>query len=110
MCGAEMSECAERLVHRRGKRSETMRWGKSFALGTRYRCKVEPPCDYKDSKGRTYLFQNRNELMDHLRSYHHKPPPDAHNYEEIQALVDRGRTNSGLSTDSIQWLYVSILL
>ena len=86
-------DCAHQLVDLRRKRSDTMRW-ESFARGTRYRCKVVPPCDLKDEEDRPMLFRNRNELMDHLRIYHKQPPPDANNYKEIQALVDRGRTNS----------------
>ena len=96
----QLKRCAKKLVQRRRDRSETMRW-ESFALGIRYRCKVEPPCELKDAEGRPVLFQNRNELMDHLRTFHHKPPPDANNYQEIQALVDRGRTNSDMSEESI---------
>lgn len=85
---SQIEECAYALVLNRIQRSQTMRW-ECFATGTRYRCTVEG-CD----KG-NLRFQNRNELMDHLQSYHHYPPPDADHYEQIQKLLDAGRTNSG---------------
>ena len=84
----EIEECALALVKTRISRSQTMRW-ECFATGTRYRCTVDG-CERKDHR-----FQNRNELMDHLQSYHHYPPPDADHYEQIQKLLDAGRTNSG---------------
>ncbi|MCJ1381385.1 hypothetical protein MMC17_004495 [Xylographa soralifera] len=87
-----ITECAESLVERRRQRSETMRW-ESFALGTRYRCKFEG-CDHKDSSGNESIFQDRNELTDHLRTYHEMPPPDANNYQDIKSLLDKGRTDS----------------
>ena len=95
-----MDDCAEALVKKRRRRCETMRW-EAFALGTRYRCKVESPaCDLKDAKGKPVTFQDRNELLDHLRIYHHMTPPDAVNYENIKSLLDRGRTDSDSSNVS----------
>ena len=84
----QIIQCAQALVESRVKRSRTMMW-ESFAVGTRYKCTYEG-CD------KQYLrFENRNELMDHLQSYHDMPPPDAEHYEQIQKLLDAGRTNSG---------------
>ncbi|MCJ1394988.1 hypothetical protein MMC18_007869 [Xylographa bjoerkii] len=91
-------ECAESLVERRRQRSETMRWER-FALGTRYRCRVQG-CDYKGSSGKEFIFQDRNELTDHLRTYHEMPPPDANNHQDIKSLLDRGRTDSDSSNSS----------
>ncbi|KAL8745666.1 MAG: hypothetical protein Q9190_002206 [Brigantiaea leucoxantha] len=84
---AQIRECAAALVKARTQRAQTMRW-ESYATGTRYRCPIEG-CSYRYSR-----FQNRNMLMDHLRSRHEKPPPDAAHYQEIQSLLDAGRTNS----------------
>ncbi|KAL9602366.1 MAG: hypothetical protein Q9219_001932 [cf. Caloplaca sp. 3 TL-2023] len=83
----QVRECAEILVHARLLRAQTMRW-EMFAAGTRYRCPL-PSCPYQSLR-----FQNRNELMDHLQAVHGKAPPDAQNYQEIQTLLDQGRTNS----------------
>lgn len=85
---AEIESCARALVRNRAQRAQTQRW-ETFATGTRYRCTVEG-CTHQDLR-----FQNRNELMDHLRAYHGMPPPDAEHYQEIQKLLDAGRTNSG---------------
>ena len=85
---ANIEDCARALVRNRTHRAQTQRW-ETFATGTRYRCTV-PGCDQQDIR-----FQNRNELMDHLQSYHGMPPPDAEHYKEIQKLLDAGRTNSG---------------
>lgn len=83
----QIRDCAQALVKNRVQRSQTMRW-ECFATGTRYRCTVDR-CD------KQYLrFQNRNKLMDHLESYHDKPPHDADNYEELKKLFDAGRTLS----------------
>ncbi|KAL8838745.1 MAG: hypothetical protein Q9170_001994 [Blastenia crenularia] len=84
---AQIKECADLLVHARLLRAQTMRW-EMFAAGTRYRCPLES-CPY-----RSLRFQNRNELMDHLQAVHGKAPPDAANFQEIQTLLDQGRTNS----------------
>ncbi len=85
------SQCrilAESLVERRISRSKTMLW-ESFAAGTRYRCPLG------NCSKECVLFLHRNELMDHLRSEHKKASPDTEHYEEIQTLLDQGRTNSG---------------
>ncbi|KAI4183577.1 MAG: hypothetical protein LQ346_006290 [Caloplaca aetnensis] len=83
----QIRECATILVHARWQRAQTMRW-EMYATGTRYRC-VVPGCEYQSLR-----FQNRNELMDHLQTVHGKAPPDAENFQEIQTLLDQGRTNS----------------
>lgn len=83
-----IEDCAQALVSNRVHRSQTMRW-ECFATGTRYRCTVMG-CGKQNVR-----FQNRNDLMDHLQSYHELPPPDAGHYEQIQKLLDAGRTNSG---------------
>ena len=83
----EIRKCAEALVHSRSLRAQTMRW-ESYATGTRYRCPI-PGC-----KDQLLRFQNRNDLMDHLQTVHKKAPPDAENFQEIQTLLDQGRTNS----------------
>ncbi|KAL9022282.1 MAG: hypothetical protein Q9185_000524 [Variospora sp. 1 TL-2023] len=79
--------CADVLVHARLLRAQTMRW-EMYATGTRYRCPI-PMCAHQSLR-----FQNRNELMDHLQTEHRKAPPDAENFQEIQTLLDQGRTNS----------------
>ncbi|KAL8703259.1 MAG: hypothetical protein Q9201_003565 [Fulgogasparrea decipioides] len=79
--------CAISLVNARMLRAQTMRW-ESYATGTRYRCPITA-CEYQSMR-----FQNRNELMDHLQKVHGKAPPDAINFQEIQTLLDQGRTNS----------------
>ncbi|KAL8693778.1 MAG: hypothetical protein Q9218_001474 [Villophora microphyllina] len=83
----QIRECAATLVHARILRAQTMRW-ESYATGTRYRCPI------KDCQFQSLRFQNRNELMDHLQIIHGKAPPDAVNFQEIQTLLDQGRTNS----------------
>ncbi|KAL8799034.1 MAG: hypothetical protein Q9182_006187 [Xanthomendoza sp. 2 TL-2023] len=83
----EIRACAVTLVHARSLRAQTMRW-ECYATGTRYRCPM-PEC-----QDRPRRFQNRTELMDHLQMEHGKPPPDAENFQEIQTLLDQGRTNS----------------
>ncbi|KAL8680671.1 MAG: hypothetical protein Q9186_003156 [Xanthomendoza sp. 1 TL-2023] len=83
----KIRKCAATMVFARSLRAQTMRW-ESYATGTRYRCPM-PAC--KDQRRR---FQNRNELMDHLQMEHGKAPPDAENFQEIQTLLDQGRTNS----------------
>ena len=84
---AQIRECAAALVKARTRRAQTMRW-ESYATGTRYRCPIEG-CNHQYIR-----FQNQNMLMDHLRSHHGKPPPDAAHYQEILSLLDAGRTNS----------------
>ena len=83
----QIRDCARTLVDARLLRAQTMRW-ESYATGTKYRC-VIPACDRQ-----SWRFQNRNELMDHLQTHHGKAPPDAVNFQEIQTLLDQGRTNS----------------
>ncbi|KAL8812011.1 MAG: hypothetical protein Q9223_001302 [Gallowayella weberi] len=83
----KIRECAITLVHARSLRAQTMRW-ECYATGTRYRCPM-PACQDQPRR-----FQTRNELMDHLQMEHGKAPPDAENFQEIQTLLDQGRTNS----------------
>lgn len=83
----QIRECASTLVNARMLRAQTMRW-ESYATGTRYRCPIKG-CQFPSLR-----FQNRNELMDHLQTVHGKAPPDAVNFQEIQTLLDQGRTNS----------------
>lgn len=83
----QINDCADILVRARLLRAQTMRW-EMFAAGTRYRCPI-PNCEYQSLR-----FSNRNELMDHLQAVHGKAPPDAKNFQEIQTLLDQGRTNS----------------
>ncbi|KAL8923981.1 MAG: hypothetical protein Q9208_004265 [Pyrenodesmia sp. 3 TL-2023] len=83
----QIRECTAILVSARWQRAHTMRW-EMYATGTRYRC-VIPGCKYQSVR-----FQNRNKLMDHLQMEHGKAPPDAENFQEIQTLLDQGRTNS----------------
>ncbi|KAI4109374.1 MAG: hypothetical protein L6R37_000531 [Teloschistes peruensis] len=83
----QIKDCANTLVHARMLRAQTMRW-ESYATGTRYRCPIKG-CQFQSLR-----FQNRNELMDHLQTIHGKAPPDAVNFQEIQTLLDQGRTNS----------------
>ena len=89
----DLDKCAEALVNRRRNRCETMRW-EAFALGTRYRCKVDPPCELKDANDKPITFQDRNELRDHFRIFHKMDLPDSVNYEKINKLLDKGRTDS----------------
>ncbi|KAG8529725.1 uncharacterized protein KY384_005206 [Bacidia gigantensis] len=85
---------AEQLAEKRILRSQTMRW-ECFATGTRYRCPL-PEC----SKRRDTIYLHRNALKDHLRIEHHMAPPDSNHYEEIQTLIEKGRTDSDSSNDS----------
>ena len=80
-------KCALHLVKIRVQRARTMRW-ESFATGTRYKCPKDG-CPYSELR-----FEDRNDLMDHLRMKHNYPPPDAAHYREIETLLDKGRTNS----------------
>ena len=84
---SQCRQCAGALVRRRTQRAQTMRW-ECFATGTRYKC-PETGCATPNAR-----FQNRNGLMDHLRMQHNYAPPDAEHYEEMQTLLDKGRTNS----------------
>ena len=84
-------DCAEALVARRRGRAQTSRW-ESFALGTRYRC-PETDCPFAHG-GKGPLFQDRNELLEHLQICHDQEPPNPANHEIISRLLDAGRTNS----------------
>ena len=83
----ECQQCAVALVSRRIQRAQTMRW--EYFTGTHYKCPLPNECPIPRVR-----FNNRNVLLDHLRLKHDKPPPDVQHYEEIQNLLDRGRTNS----------------
>ncbi|KIW30594.1 uncharacterized protein PV07_06328 [Cladophialophora immunda] len=91
-----LHECAEQLVHRRKLRAETLQW-ESFALGVRYCCPHLVQCQVQKDKVR---FATRDVLLDHLRTVHKEPPPDANNFERINSLLDRGRINSDRSDGS----------
>lgn len=82
----KIQQCARFLVGKRTLRAQTMRWER-FATGARYRCPFSG-CPIAEAR-----FNNRNELMDHLRMRHNQAPPDAEHYHEVQMLLDRGRTN-----------------
>ena len=84
---SQCQECAVALVRLRMQRARTMRW-ECFATGTRYKCPKDD-CPYPAMR-----FRKRNDLMDHLRMQHNYPPPDAAHYQEIETLLDKGRTNS----------------
>ena len=95
-----MLHCARLLVAHRRKRAETMRWER-FALGTRYRCTFDSPkpCASMAAHGKPF-FENRVDLMDHLRLVHGMSSPDADNFEKIKSLLDRGRTDVDSSTST----------
>ena len=84
---SQCQDCAADLVRKRAQRARTMRW-ECFATGTQYKCPKDD-CPYPALR-----FPNRNDLMDHLRMQHNYPPPDAAHYQEIETLLDKGRTNS----------------
>ena len=84
---SQLDTLAKSLVERRISRSQMMRW-EAFAAGIRYKCPIE------GCSRRKIIYLHRNQLMDHLRSSHHKPPPDTAHYKEIQTLLDQGRTPS----------------
>ena len=90
--GALIQQCAAYLVDKRTQRAQTMRWER-FATGTRYRCPLADDCPTPKAK-----FNTRNDLMDHLRTKHNQAPPDADHYQQIQKLLDQGRTNSDLGS------------
>ncbi len=83
----KIHDCAQTLVQIRRLRAQTTRWA-TFATGIRYSCPI-PNCRHKN------CFETRNELLDHLQIVHGKPPPDVEHYQEIQGLLDAGRSNSG---------------
>ncbi|KAL2045530.1 hypothetical protein N7G274_001958 [Stereocaulon virgatum] len=84
---SQFLQCAEALVRKRTQRAQTMRW-ECFAIGTRYKCPE------KDCPSPNERYQNRNSLMDHLRMQHDHAPLDAEHFEEMQTLLDKGRTCS----------------
>ena len=90
---------AKALMDKRRQRYQTMRW-EAFALGMRHRCEVDPPYDLKDERGRLFVFQDRTELLDHLRLYHNMTPPNAMNFKEVTRILDRGRTDYEVSEAS----------
>lgn len=83
----KIQQCARFLVGKRTLRAQTMRWER-FATGTRYRCPFSE-CPISEAR-----YNNRNELMDHMRMRHNQAPPDVDHYQEVQTLLDQGRTNS----------------
>jgi patatin-like phospholipase/acyl hydrolase len=84
---SQCHQCAAALVRKRTQRAQTMLW-ECFATGTRYKC-PEKECPSPNER-----YQNRNSLMDHLRMQHDYAPPDAEHFEEMQTLLDKGRTSS----------------
>ena len=85
---SSIQRCAKYLVEKRTQRAQTMRWER-FATGVRYICPLTDDCPTPNAK-----FNTRNDLMDHLRTRHNQAPPDADHYQQIQKLLDQGRTNS----------------
>ena len=83
----QLQKLAKRLVSIRLRRAGTMRWER-LATGVVYRCPIRG-CPRSSSR-----FEDRGDLMDHLRNMHDSPPPHVANNQEIQALLNRGRTNS----------------
>lgn len=83
----KIHDCAQELVRIRRLRAQTMRW-ETFATGVRYYCRI-PNCNYPKK-----IFETRNDLLDHLQIEHGKPPPDVEHYQEIQGLLDAGRSHS----------------
>lgn len=86
--GSSIQRCAKDLVEKRMQRAQTMRWER-FATGAHYRCPLPDDCPTPKAK-----FNTRNDLLDHLRTKHDQAPPDADHYDQIQKLLDQGRTNS----------------
>ena len=86
--GRSIQRCAEYMVDKRTQRAQTMRWER-FATGAYYRCPLADDCPTPKAQ-----FNTRNDLMDHLRTKHNQAPPDADHYQEIQKLLDQGRTKS----------------
>ena len=84
---AQIRDCARKLVHTRLRRAQTMQWER-FATGIRYKCPLSD-CSRPDAR-----YEDRGELLDHLRRMHNKPPPDVVHNQEIRGLLDEGRTNS----------------
>ena len=83
---SQVEKCAESLVNKRAKRAKTWRW-EYWATGTQYKC---PKGNCRRPELR---FSDRNLLLDHLRKRHNYPPPDVAHYQEVEALLDGGRTN-----------------
>ena len=84
----QLQKLAKRLISIRLRRAGTMQWER-FATGVIYKCPISN-CPKSSSR-----FEDRGYLMDHLRNMHDSPPPMVANNQEIKALLDRGRTNSG---------------
>ena len=83
----QLQKVAKRLVSIRSLRAGTMRWER-FATGVIYRCPI------RGCPGSSSRFEDRGDLMDHLRNMHDSPPPNVADNQAIQALLNRGRTNS----------------
>lgn len=86
--GSSIQQCAANLVEKRTQRAQTMRWER-FATGAQYRCPLADECPTPKAQ-----FNTRNDLMDHLRMKHDQAPPDADHYQQMQRLLDQGRTNN----------------
>ena len=82
----QLEKCAKSLVKKRVERARTWRW-EYWATGTRYRC-LKENCRRPELR-----FSDRQELLDRLRKHHNCPPPDSAHYHEVEALLERGRTN-----------------
>ncbi len=83
----QIERIANRLVDIRLRRAKTMRW-EHFATGMVYKCPISG-CPESSTR-----FEDRGDLMYHLEVVH-DPPPDVVDNGDIQALLDKGRTNSG---------------
>lgn len=89
---SNLDECAEILVERRRQRARTTLW-EGFALGIRYQCKESDCPDHNPP------YNIRNDLMRHLRTAHHLPPPDLAHFDKIQRILDDGRMLDDCDTD-----------
>ena len=85
---AHLRQIADDLVKVRLQRARTMKWER-FATGVIYRCPV------KGCHQSSLRFENRRDLLDHLRRVHDTPPLDSVNGIAVDALLDQGRTNTG---------------
>ena len=85
---ADLRQIADDLVKFRLQRARTMQWER-FATGVIYRCPV------KGCHQSSLRFEDRGDLLDHLREVHDTPPPDSVNGIAVDALLDQGRTNTG---------------
>lgn len=84
---AQIRDCAKTLVLTRLRRAHTMQWER-FATGIRYKCPLS------DCSRPFARYQDRGELLDHLRRVHNTPPPDVVHKQDVRRLLDEGRTNS----------------